>query len=149
MRRTDGTEIWVLVCASSLPGPLFSGVLVMMTDITERKLAEQALLRSEQRFRSLFGNVPEGVYQTTPDGRLLAAHPMLLEIPGVSGEAELKTLLAASLYVNPDVRKPLTQRLEEEGSFRNIEYELRTRAGRVITVQENARAVRGEDGQLL
>ena len=149
MRRTDGTEVWVLVCASSLPGPLFSGVLVMMTDITERKLAEQALLRSEQRFRSLFENVPEGVYQTTPDGRLLAANTMLLEILGVSGEAELKTLLAASLYVDPDVRKHLTQRLEEEGSFRNIEYELRTRAGRVITVQENARAVRDEDGQLL
>src|SRR5207302_3534002 len=47
---------------TDLPG---SGFLSMMTEITERKQTEQALRRSEQRFRSLFENVQDGVYQTT------------------------------------------------------------------------------------
>lgn len=152
LRRKDGSEAWVLVTGNSFRSKSgeFQGVLSMMTDITERKTAEQALRRSEQRFRSLFENVLEGVYQSTPGGRILAANPMLLRMLGLKSEADFNDVnIASDLYVDPSVRRRLLDRLEHEGSFQNVEYSLRRRDGQVIRVLENARVVRGDDGAVL
>lgn len=149
LRRQDGTEIWVLTCCNFLNGES-PGSLAMMTDITERKRAEYALRRSEERFRNLFEGVLEGVYQSTPDGRILAANPMLLRMLGLNNEAEMNDVnIANDLYVNPHIRQRLLEQLEREGGFQNVEYELRRRDGEVITVLENGRVVRDEFGTVL
>ncbi len=152
LRRADGSELWVLCCSNPIFDERgeFAGVLSMMTDITERKAAETALRRSEERFRSLFENVLEGVYQSTPDGRILAANPMLLKMLDLKSEAEMNDVnISKDLYVDPKVRSRLLQILERDGSFQNVEYELRRRDGRVITVLENARVVRDPEGGVL
>jgi two-component system cell cycle sensor histidine kinase/response regulator CckA len=152
LRRADGTEVWVLSCSNPVVDERgeFAGVLSMMTDITERKAAETALRRSEERFRGLFENVLEGVYQSTPDGRILAANPMLLKMLDLKSEAEMNDVnISKDLYVDPKVRSRLLQILERDGSFQNVEYELRRRDGKVITVLENARVVRDPDGGVL
>ena len=166
LRKADSSEVWVLTC-SAVTGPgmgeitggaasdeapevLSPGLLAMMTDITERKRAEQALRRSEARFRSLFDNVLEGVYQSTADGRILAANPMLLKMLGLKSETGMNDVnIAADLYVDPEVRRKLLHRLEREGSFQGVEYDLRRRDRSVLTVQENARVVRDEEGRVL
>ena len=152
LRRNDGAEIWVLTCSNMLHGTETEqpGSLAMMTDITERKRAEYALRRSEERFRNLFETVLEGVYQSTPDGRILHANPMLLKMLGVSNESELNDInIAKDLYVDPHIRQRLLERLEHEGRFQNVEYELRRRDGRIISVLENARAARDESGAVV
>ena len=84
------------------------------------------LRRSEGRFRNLFENAPEGVYQSSPAGRILAANPMLLRMLGLNSEAELNDVnIASDLYVDPEIRARLLERLEQEGSFQNVEYALR------------------------
>ncbi len=129
LRRADGTELWVLTCRNPLPAKPeeMPSALGMMTDITERKRAETALRHSEERFRNLFESVPEGIYQSTPDGRIVAANPMLLKMFGVANEAELAGLNAKDFYVDPAVRKRLMEQLERDGSVQNVEYELRRR----------------------
>ena len=152
LRRSDGAEIWVLACCNLIDGDESEspGVLAMMTDITERKEAEHALRRSEERFRNLFETVLEGVYQSTPDGRILAANPMLFKMLGLANESELAGInIAEDLYVDPHVRQHLIERLEHEGRLQNVEYELRRRDGGIITVLENARVERDETGAVL
>jgi two-component system, cell cycle sensor histidine kinase and response regulator CckA len=154
LRRSDGAEVWVLACCNLIDSETKAGVqkaaLAMMTDITERKHAETALRRSEERFRNLFEGVLEGVYQSTPEGRIVAANPMLLKMLGLANHSELNDVhIAKDLYVDPGTRRRLLERLEQEGGFQNVEYELRRRDGQVITVCENARVVRDEGGAVL
>ena len=153
LRRKDGSELWVLACCNlidSEPSGTGTVSLAMMTDITERKGAETALRRSEERFRNLFEGVLEGVYQSTPEGRILAANPMLLRMLGLTNEAELNDVnIAKDLYVDPGTRRRLLEQLEQEGGIQNAEYELRRRDGEIITVLENARVIRDENGAVL
>src|SRR6202012_5096813 len=93
---------------------------------------------------------PEGVYQSTPEGRILAANPSLMRMLGLPREANLNDVdIARDLYAEPDLRAHLIERLEIEGSFQNVEYSLRRGDGTVIRVLENARSVRGDDGRVL
>lgn len=152
LRRPDGGEVWLLTCSNPVMDSKgnFQGILSMMTDITERKRAEYALRRSEEKFRSLFDNILEGVYQSTPEGQILAANPMLLRMLGLTSEAQLNDVnIANDLYVDKVIRRQLLERLEADGSFQNVEYELRRHDGRIITVLENARVVRDEQGKVL
>jgi two-component system cell cycle sensor histidine kinase/response regulator CckA len=154
LRRGDGSEMWVLSCSNLIVSEAIfgetPGSLAMMTNITERKRAEYALRRSEERFRNLFEGVLEGVYQSTPDGRILAANPMLLKMLGLANEAEMNDVnIAHDLYVDPYIRHRLLEQLEQEGGFQNVEYELRRRDGKIITVLENARVLRDENGAVL
>ncbi len=151
LRRSDGSEVWVLACSSLYrSGQGDAVILTMMTDITERKAAEHALRQSERKYRELFENILEGVYQTSPDGRILAANPELLRMLGFSSQEELSVPgVVRDTFVDPDLHLSLRDRLERDGSYANVEFELRTLDHRIITVRENARVVRDENGDVL
>jgi len=151
LRRTDGSEVWTLACSSPYAGHAKdAALLTMMTDITERKKAEQALRRSERMFRELFENIREGVYQTSPDGRILAANPELLRMLDFSSQEELNVVgVVRDTFVDADLHQRLRDRLERDSSYANVEFQLRTRDQRVITVRENARVVRDDAGNVL
>jgi PAS domain S-box-containing protein len=118
-------------------------------DISDRRRTEEALRASEAGYRALFQNVLDGVYRTTPDGRILAANSALVRILGFDSEAQLReTDITADLYVNPEERRNWAQRLEEEGEVRNVEVNLRRRDGRPIVALENARVIRDDAGRV-
>ena len=144
LRRSDGAEIWVLACCNAIDGEASS--LSMMSDITERKRAEQALRRSDQNYRDLFNAVIDGLYQTTPEGQITAANMPLVRMLGYTQESDLRERNFAELAVTPSGRRKLFDQLERDGGFRNVESELRTANGEIISVLENARVRRDENG---
>lgn len=124
-------------------------ILSTAFDITERKRAEQALSASEARYRQLFENVPDGVFQTAPDGRILAANPALVNLLGFESAEELRAIDITTTYVHPEDRAAAIARLEREGRLVNLEINLRRRDGREIVALENTRCCRDEQGNIL
>jgi PAS domain S-box-containing protein len=123
---------------------------VITADITERKRMEDALRSSEWKYRTLFANVPHGIYQNTPDGRILTANPALVRMLGYDSESELLAAdISRDLYVNPEDRKAWVHRLEEGGQLRDAELVLKRKDGRKITCLDNCHVVRDECGTVL
>ena len=53
------------------------------------------------KYRELFENVPDAVYETSPDGRILAANPAMVRLLGFDSEAQLKqNVTVAGIYVD-------------------------------------------------
>jgi PAS domain S-box-containing protein len=98
----------------------------------------------------LFENVPDGVYESTPDGRILAANSALVRLLGFENESDLiENIRCHQLYVSPQQRQEMTAALERDGALYNNEIELIRKDGTVITVLENARVLRSADGSTL
>lgn len=108
--------------------------------------------RSEEKYRSLFENAIEGIYQLTAQGRFFSANPALARILGFDSPQELTTNLTGIEklhYVRPEKRAELRHRLEEKGEVRNFEYEVFRSDGQVIWLSESVRAIRDRAGKIL
>jgi two-component system cell cycle sensor histidine kinase/response regulator CckA len=123
--------------------------LLTCEDITQHKRAEEALKESEARYRSLFDGVPVGLYRTTQDGRILDANLTLIQMLGYPDSESFMKVKAEALYLKPENRIQWQDLLEREGILQHFEEQLRRRDGTLIWVEENARAYRGSDNQVL
>ena len=127
-------------------------VLWVARDITDRKLAEEALREAEEKYRSIFENAAEGIYQTTIEGQYLSANPALARIYGYASPEELIECLkniATQLYVDPNRRSEFMATIEDYDAAFNFESRVYRKDGSIIWISENARAVRSETGKLL
>ncbi|MEG4627152.1 EAL domain-containing protein [Microcoleus sp. w1-18aA5] len=128
------------------------GYLGTLTDITDRKQAEFALQQAEEKYRSIFENAIEGIFQITPDGRYLSANPALARIYGYSSAAELIANIRnidRQLYLDPNRRVEFLRAIEKQGFVSEFESQVYRADGTTIWVSENGRAVRDPDGNLL
>ncbi|MBI1750756.1 MAG: PAS domain S-box protein [Acidobacteria bacterium] len=121
-------------------------------DITARKEAEERLQEAEEKYRSIFENAVEGIFQTTIDGRYLTANPMLARILGYESPEELMQSVAdlqRPLYVEPSQRAEFIRRMQEQGTVSEYESQVYRKDGSVIWISENARAIRNGEGKLV
>lgn len=83
--RKDGTEFPVEIATAVLKDNSGNprGLVTITKDITERKQAEDGLLESESRLRSLFETMSEGVVLIAPDGQIIRANPAAERIVGL------------------------------------------------------------------
>ena len=116
----------------------------------QHRAVDEALRQSETKYRSLFENATEGVYQTSADGKIVSANPALVKMLGYETEAELQEVdVAADLYVLSEERSHFTRELEGAGLLREMELTLKRKDGRHISVLDSARVIRNEEGQVL
>ncbi|MBM9538276.1 hybrid sensor histidine kinase/response regulator [Desulfobulbus alkaliphilus] len=123
-RQKNGAPIWVAMNArlSAVDDPRGNGVEQVIDgfaqDITERKLAEQALQESEQRHRQYLLSTPYGVFAVDAAGHYLQVNPSACHLTGYT-EYELLAMTIADLHFEndwPTIRKKLRQ-VNHHGSF--------------------------------
>ena len=107
---------------------------------------------AEEKYRSIFEHVQEGIFQTTAEGRFISANPMLATIYGYQTPEELTASMndiSSELYVDPERRAQFIQRMQESDTIQNFQSQVRRHDGNLIWISENVRAVRNNDGELL
>jgi len=114
-----------------------------------RYRAEDALLRSEERYRALFDAVPVGLYRTSSDRRIANANPAMAQMLGFASVEALIGSDAVELYVEPEVRREWARRLETEGLVQGFEAQLRRHDGSALWALESARATLDDAGRIL
>jgi PAS domain S-box-containing protein len=117
-------------------------------DITERLKAEEALRESERMLREFHENAIEGIFRTTTDGKVLYTNEAMARIFGYESVEEFKQINVFDLYQDRQDRARILKDLESLDYLQNLELHLRRRDGADVWVQENATAVRDEEGNI-
>ena len=89
--RKDGSLVWVRNSISIVPGneSVPRLILALSEDITERKLAEEALEFSEERTRLVLNSVAEGIFGCDSEGTCLFCNPAAVRLLGYEDTSEL------------------------------------------------------------
>lgn len=137
----DGYSL-VSTSSYSGEGPENTGTIHIIHDTTEHRAAEE-------RYRLFFERVQEGVFVSTPDGRLLDCNDAFVRMLGYSGREELLAVdIAHDLYVSPRQRELFRAHIAEHGSVRDFEFQLRRKDGGILEVRESSFAIRDSRGQV-
>jgi diguanylate cyclase (GGDEF)-like protein/PAS domain S-box-containing protein len=146
----DGKKHMMLVHKSALLKPDGSRVLVLvMTDITERKAAEDALRASEQRFRDVAEVAGEFLWENDLEGRFTYLSPRVVEVLGYTSE-ELLGRTAAELMPPGEaerVRAWLAEHMSPDGRFRILEHQIVSKSGDVLWLQVSGVPTHDEQGR--
>ncbi|MBD0385272.1 MAG: PAS domain-containing sensor histidine kinase [Nostoc sp. C3-bin3] len=117
----------------------------------ELESAYQKLKVAEAKYRSIFENAVEGIFQSSPDGRYITANPALARIYGYSlaEEVTANSTIIEQLYVDPNRRAEFVRLMEKYGSVSEFESQIYRRDGSIVWISEKAYAVHDEQGKLL
>jgi PAS domain S-box-containing protein len=109
------------------------GDLVTCVDITERKMAEEALRESEEKYRTLFDSSIEPLLITTKDGKFVDLNGATVELFGYDNKEELMKIGSmAQLYFNPEDRSKFQEILSKQDYVKDVEQHLRRKDGKQI-----------------
>ncbi len=118
------------------------GISVLARDVTDER-------EKEKRFTELFETLQEGVYFSTPEGKLLDANDSLIRMLGYASKEELLAQEAAGLNFEPGQGPILGRRLNDQGSVRTREITLKRKDGRAAMFLDTSRAVWDDAGKII
>jgi two-component system cell cycle sensor histidine kinase/response regulator CckA len=150
VRHKDGTWRVLESTASVIRNPKGEPqhLVIVNRDVTERKLAAEALRRSEASFRSVVEDAPYGIYRASLSGELVLVNPALQKILGYASQTELLQVNLAQIYRNPSDHQKVNELLLQQGSFIDVEVEWKRKDGSPITVRSSGWPIKDENGRV-
>src|ERR671914_17783 len=130
--------------------------LARLNSAIERELRDAEVRRerrqAEEKYRSIFENAVEGIFQTTVDGRFVTANPALARMFGYESPQELLAAISDvedQLYVDPERRAEFGQLARGEGFVYGFEMQMYRKDGSVMWASANARAIRDDADEVV
>jgi len=145
-KKRDGSLLTVNVSAAPLRNEKgeVTGIIKFLTDITKQKTTEGALRAAEEKYRGIFQNAIEGIYQATRDGRLLSLNPAFARMFGLDQGRR-----AGEQSVHPRLQEEFPKLLEEGATVRAFEGPIQRADGKTIWISGNVRAVLDPRGNVI
>ena len=115
-RKKDGSVFIVEITATHLVWNGRKSHLAAIRDVTDRKRAETALLKSEEAYRNIYDNAMVGIFQSSPEGKYLRVNRALATIHGFSSPEEMVRMvtdIGKQLYVDPENRERYMKLLQD------------------------------------
>lgn len=142
---------------------VFAGVLLgvhrlrlrrLTAHLLERQRVELALRQAQEKYREIFENAVEGIFQTMADGRPVTVNPALASMLGVSSPAELLARAASEgldglFRADPERRRELLSLLAEAGEAQGFELAIQRHDGSELWISASVRAVRDAKGAVV
>ncbi|PKP16954.1 MAG: hypothetical protein CVU06_13725, partial [Bacteroidetes bacterium HGW-Bacteroidetes-22] len=148
-RHTNGQVQWLRVTKVPLqePGGNVVGIVGIGHDITHDVESGKALRASEEKYRTLFASIPDGVYRSSPEGRFFDANPALVDILGYANLEELMAVdINKDLYFDiHDRDRAILLEMKEELAI----YPLKRKDGEKIWVEDHGWLTTDGDGNVL
>lgn len=149
-KTKDGTVIDAEVWPQAITLGGRTVILAIWRDIRERKRADDALRRSELRYRTLFEHALIGICEATLDGRLKIVNRAMARMFGFDAPEQMVsevTNVARQLYAVPEDRKDIVHELQATGAVLPREVHARRRDGTSFWVEVSSRVIRDAEGQ--
>jgi PAS domain S-box-containing protein len=119
------------------------GTIHVLKDFTSSRQAEN-------KFRTLFEKIQEGVFVSTPEGHFADFNDAFMRILGFETHDDLlQADLPAQLYVDPADRERRQRLLQEYGEVIDFEFQFLRRDGEVRTAHESSFATRDDAGKVV
>lgn len=127
---------WYCVLVTPFPDKAMAKAVVSHENITERKLAEEGLRESEEKFKRIFASNPEPVVLVSLDGaRYLDVNEAFLRLMGYAREEVVgRTVVELGIWVDQAERASFRELLARTGRVRDLEARLKAKSGEVRTV---------------
>ncbi len=128
------------------------GLEGFITDITRLKSSETAIREAEAKYRSIFENAIEGIFQSTLDGEYISVNPALAKIYGYNCPQALissLTNIEQQLYVETNRRHEFLDLIQQNGALTGFESQVYRQDRTVIWISENVRVVKDARGAAL
>jgi PAS domain S-box-containing protein len=127
-------------------GDRLLGRVVTVRNITEKKRTEQALRLSEEKYRKIYENVADVIYETDNQGHLTSISPSVEKRGGYRPE-ELLGLHVVEFFVSPEQYAALDALIMEHGSVNDFEALLRRKDGSTMFVSITSHILFDANGQ--
>ncbi len=120
-------------------------------EMNERKSAEESLRKSEERYRDLYQNAPDGYQSVGPDGTILEVNDTWVKMFGYDKEEVVEKMKITDLMTAEGLKsfQDRFTKLKAEGSLENIVSEYKKKDGTLLPVLINATAVYDKNGIFL
>ncbi len=152
-RASGGKPIPMLFSRSTLKDDSDrpTGYMYFLTDLTELKITQEALKRAERRYRLMYQNAVQGMFQSHLSGALIRANPSLARILGYASVDEVLSLEkgATQFYFHPSDRVRMIQALLKKGALVNHELRLKRKDGQAVWILANIRLMRNSKGETI
>lgn len=150
--KKDGSEFVISLTTYPIKdesGKIFA-LLGISNDLTEQIAAEQKLHDVENKFQSLFEDLKDVVYESTPDGKFIDLNPAGMEFFGINSNKELKRInIAKEMYLHGDERDKFKEELEKHGFVKDYQIDIRKLNGEIATVLETSYPVKNSEGKII
>ena len=124
------------------------GLVGISEDITERKIAEELLKTSEEKYRNLIQTMPEGFYRSTPEGYFVDANPAFVNMLGYDNKEELmEVYIPDNLYFSKDDREVNVHNIDFTSD--SDAYRLRKKDGSEIWVVDYGRYIKDDSEKII
>ena len=149
LKRKDGSVLYVIICLSPVnPENIDAGIVATVLDITDLKMAEQALRESEEKYRTLVENMQDAAYRCDLDGRIIFTTPSAARMTGCPSAEAMTGMSMWDFYYQPDDREKFLDDLDGKGRLTHYELKLKRMDGTPLIVSANVQYYHDKDGNV-
>jgi len=123
-----------------------SFVFLLRRQVAKKTKEAQDAMR---KYRSIFENAAEGIFQSTPEGRFINANPAMARILNYASPDDLMrtvTDIGNQLFCDPDARANCVNLLQSAGHFTDKEIQWKRKDGTIVWVSESVQALKDDNG---